>query len=939
MTLTIIGWAIVHSLWQGGIIVTVAGGLLAATRKASPQLRYCIALAALGLMLVLPVATAMLKFAEPSLASPSLSASTEIHSSDLASSPIASSSATESQSVLPVSERAIETSPAPAGGVLASAKRYVDSALPWLVVAWMLGLLFSSAKLIGGFAKARRITRRSTSPASRALEIRLEKISERLGINRFVRTLESTAIEVPLVIGAVRPVIVVPASLITGLTPLQLDMLLAHELAHVRRHDYLINLAQTVVETLLFYHPAARWISERAREERENCCDDIAIAACDVDAAQYTTALLMLEESRGAGFGLAAAANGGSLLRRAQRILTGTNPYAELGPRWIAGVITIGAALFTGRDAIAGIHASYAPSFVIGEANDSSEKKSRNPDMSRAAPSTVTKAPTGNPLAERWRWAERNAGSGTYWIGYLVGGDPTGRSRYYNSDVPMRIGGNVTISGRINLGDGDLSNMIFHGVPLSPLVGRYSPLSTAIFVQVSNGVVGKRVDRVHVGTFALPQYFDRRPLVWLDSAADGESLALIQSLMASARDQETRRDLVAAIGVHRDRNQVDPILIGILGSSSADGVRKEAAQWLGHSREPRAMTALSRAVRTDRAREVRKEAVEAFGHMDTAAATDSLIALASTITDREVRREAIEALGHRADERALSYLTTLVRSSESYQMREDALEALSEMPGGAGLDVVVDVAQRDPHTEIRKKAVEEVAHIEPSSRAFDVLTRIAASDPDESVRAEAVEAIAEVHDPRSVAILAQIANRNASTRVQVEAVEALGETVDPRSALPVLQTIARSHPVAEARKKALESIVNFRDEKTAIDALIQSARTDPDENVREEALEALGDAGDPVALKALETLVRSNESLELREKALDVYANSASGAAAVALLKSIIDSNSSMDLRVRAVELLEEVADNSGVAALGEIARSNRDQRLRDRATEILSER
>ena len=933
MTMEFIGWAIVHSLWQGGVIALIAGGLLAASRKSSPELRYGISLGSLALMLLLPVGTAAL-MEKPS-------ATIETSSPDLSSlesSPSTTKPVTPTSSVEIAPAAAGEISPAQQREKLAFVTRYVDAALPWLVAVWMLGLFFSSVKLIGGFTRSRRITRRSTSAGSRALEIRLARICEQLGISRFVRTLESTAIDVPLVIGAIRPVIVVPASLITGLTPLQLDMLLAHELAHIRRHDYLVNLAQTVVETLLFYHPAARWISERAREERENCCDDIAIAACGADPAQYTTTLLVLEQSRGERFGLAAAANGGSLLRRAERILTGTSPYIELGPRWIAGVITIGAALFIGRDAFAGIRASYAPSAAFVEESDSTEKRDKRPDMSRAAPSTVTKAPTGGSLADRWRWAEKNAGSGTYWIGYLVGGDPTGRSRYYTSGVPVRIDGDVTISGRMNFDGGDVSNMIFHGVPLSPIFGAHSPTSTAIFVQVSNGVLGKRIDRLHMGTYGFPQYFDRRPVMWLDSAADGESLTLLRSLMSSARD-DTRRDLVAAIGVHRDQARTTPILIDILGSRDVEGVRSEAAEWLGHSRDTRAMTALSSAARRDRSKDVRDEAVEAFGHMDMDTATDTLIAFARTISEHDIRRTAIEALGQRGDDRALSYLTTLVRSRESEDIKAEALEALAEMPGARGISAVIDIAQRDSDPNVRRKAAEEVANTEPTSRALDILDRIAANDVDESVRGEAAEAIAEVHDPRAVQILARIVATNSSGRVQIEAIEALGETVDPASALSVLRGIARNHPLAEARKKALETIASFGDEKQAIDFLVQAARSDRDEDVRKEALEALGESHDAAALKALETIVRSNESLELREKALDVYANSAYAAAALALLKSVIASDTNIELRVRAVELLEEVEDDAGLATLREVARSGRDQRLRDRAAEILNDR
>jgi len=679
-------------------------------------------------------------------------------------------------------------------------------------------------------------------------------------------------------------------------------MLLAHELAHIRRHDYLINLVQTVIETLLFYHPAARWISDRARVERENCCDDVAIAACGGDAGQYTTTLLVLEESRGQGFGLAAAASGGSLLRRAERLITGRNASMELGPRWIAGVLTIAAALFTGNKAIAGIQSSFTPVTPVAAGKDSSKRI----DNSRAAPSSVTKAPPGGSIVERWSWAEKNGGSGSYWIGYLVAGDETGKSRYYTSEMPVRIDGGVTLTGRMSLGDGDLSNFIFYGTPLSPIVGSHSPNSSAMFFLVSNnGVLGRRVERVHSATFSLPAYFNRQRLIWLDSAGDAESLALLRSLMSRARDEETRRDIVAAIGIHQDRAASTPILVSILQSRDVEGVRREAAEWLGHSRETRAMTALSGAARSDRDKGVREEAIEAFSHMNTLPATDTLIAFASSFTDYDRRRTAVEALGNRADDKALEYLTRLARSPGYDQIRMDAVEAITDMPGQRGADIVIELAQRDRDPDVRRHATEALARLEPSSRALQLLQDIVRNDPDEGVQAEAVETIAEVKDPRSAQILNGIIESNQSEKVIVEAVESLAET-DPASALAALKKIVRTHPSIEARKKALEM---------------------------------MGDDKDPAALKALEEFVRGNESYDLRSQALEVYTNATSARVAIALLSSVMENDPDTEMRVRAVELLEEIDDDAGIPVLRQIAKSNKDQRLRDRAAEILNDR
>src|SRR5690606_9929357 len=136
-----------------------------------------------------------------------------------------------------------------------------------------------------------------------------------------------------------------------GLTAEQLRAILAHELAHVRRYDYLVNLLQSVVETLLFYHPAVWWVSRRIRIEREHCCDDLAVAACG-DRLTYARALAEMEHLRGGRTMLAAAATGGSLLSRIQRLIGAPTSKADRPAQWIGGLAAIGAILAIG----AGVH-------------------------------------------------------------------------------------------------------------------------------------------------------------------------------------------------------------------------------------------------------------------------------------------------------------------------------------------------------------------------------------------------------------------------------------------------------------------------------------------------------------------------------------------------------------------------------------------------------
>ena len=109
--------------------------------------------------------------------------------------------------------------------------------------------------------------------------------------------LESSRVAVPLVVGWLRPAILVPVAALSGLTALEMEAILAHELAHIRRHDYLVNLVQCLIETLMFHHPATWWISGVIRREREHCCDDIAVLACR-DRVVYARALAAMEGLR-----------------------------------------------------------------------------------------------------------------------------------------------------------------------------------------------------------------------------------------------------------------------------------------------------------------------------------------------------------------------------------------------------------------------------------------------------------------------------------------------------------------------------------------------------------------------------------------------------------------------------------------------------------------
>jgi len=188
--------------------------------------------------------------------------------------------------------------------------------------------------------RAQHLKRQGIAPVIAHWQERLAYLSGGMKVKRPVLLLESTLLQVPTVIGWLCPGIFLPTSSLTGLTPRQLEAILAHELAHIQRCDYLFNLLQTIVETSLFYHPAVWWISNRVRVEREHCCDDFAVQVCG-DALTYARALTELEQLRNVPPQLAMAVSGGSLLHRIRRLINApaTQPVC---PAWlVAGTFVI----------------------------------------------------------------------------------------------------------------------------------------------------------------------------------------------------------------------------------------------------------------------------------------------------------------------------------------------------------------------------------------------------------------------------------------------------------------------------------------------------------------------------------------------------------------------------------------------------------------------
>ena len=297
--LSTLGWALVHSLWEGALVSLGAALLLRSMRGAHSRSRYLVAILALLLFAGLPlrrVAT---------------------------TSPASKGALVLEQGRLPQGPSAgLAPTPGPSPALRTRMAAGVERVLPWAVMVWGVGTLLLLLRLGGGWLWLQRLRWRRAELAPDGLQRQLLDLCRRAGLKRAVTLLGCEGLPGPSVVGFLRPAILVPTGWFLNMSPAHVEALLAHELAHVLRHDYLVNLLQSLLEVVFFYHPGLWWLTHRIRQERELACD--AFATCLLgDPLPLAEALTHLER-RGLGhvsLEPALAAHGGSLMERIRQLL------------------------------------------------------------------------------------------------------------------------------------------------------------------------------------------------------------------------------------------------------------------------------------------------------------------------------------------------------------------------------------------------------------------------------------------------------------------------------------------------------------------------------------------------------------------------------------------------------------------------------------------
>jgi bla regulator protein BlaR1 len=294
-----LGWTVVHSLWQAALLAAVAGvGMLLMHRRPARE-RYLLSVSALAGVLLWAVFT-FLSYYEPASELPVVA----IVTGEMTALPLVSSTGDWS------------------GGMAEQFTAYFSRNAPLIATLWILGMTFFLLRMLGALMYANQLKRRHVSPLPEKWQQTLLHFARRIGIRRAVRLLESAAIKTPMTIGFLKPVILLPIGMVNNLSPQQVEAILAHELAHIYRSDFLINIFQAIIETLFYFNPAVWWLSAAVRAEREDCCDDIAILHCN-NSLDYAKALVSVQEwgRPHSGFALAFAGGKNRLLNRVRRIL------------------------------------------------------------------------------------------------------------------------------------------------------------------------------------------------------------------------------------------------------------------------------------------------------------------------------------------------------------------------------------------------------------------------------------------------------------------------------------------------------------------------------------------------------------------------------------------------------------------------------------------
>ena len=307
--LTALGWTLIHFVWQACVVGLMCAIGLSILRSAKPQLRYVV----LNIAMLAAVFWPLLTFVQHWQANPVAIGTQSAFSSGTA------------ETVLPQNLDRLQI--------------YAQVMMPYFLAIWFVGVSLLALRFVLGLWWLQGYGSDTRSFFDSGLQLRVDRLCAAFAMHSEVVVRIVDDLTGPITVGCFRPLILIPSSLLTGMAPAQLEALLAHELAHIRRYDFLLNLLQNLVEIILFFHPVVWWISKKIRDERENIADDLAVQVIG-EPRRLALALQELERLQFIQSQLALAAHGGNLMLRIKRLVRPETHRMH----WKTAVTTVGLA-------------------------------------------------------------------------------------------------------------------------------------------------------------------------------------------------------------------------------------------------------------------------------------------------------------------------------------------------------------------------------------------------------------------------------------------------------------------------------------------------------------------------------------------------------------------------------------------------------------------
>jgi len=326
--ITAFSWMLIHSLWQGLFLAIVAGAALVLAKKSSAAYRYNLSLVLFMAFIAACGFTFVYEWQTVATNAALIPLSVQ---NDVKAAPLFIDVHTVKQ-------------------LVNSFTAYFSANAPLIMMVWFMVFLFKSIKMISCLAYNQRIRNYQVYEPSAYWADKIAIYSEKLGIKKTVKLLQSGYVKVPVVVGHLKPIVLLPVGLLAGLPAEQVEAILLHELAHIRRNDYVVNFLQIVAEAVFFFNPGLLWISSVLKEERENCCDDVALQQTN-DKVGFVQALISFKEHQlyGGAYATAFPGKKNYLMRRVVRILSNDNKMFGRGEKvfFITSILLFGMVVAT----------------------------------------------------------------------------------------------------------------------------------------------------------------------------------------------------------------------------------------------------------------------------------------------------------------------------------------------------------------------------------------------------------------------------------------------------------------------------------------------------------------------------------------------------------------------------------------------------------------